>query len=84
MKGVLAKEWLREADCECEAICIAEDEAYEDLVEDMNEDTTDDGVDNSRGVDSEGGGSDKPVLASRLQTGQKVLHEVSQESTQAA
>jgi hypothetical protein len=50
----------------------------------MKEDATDDGVDDSRGVDSEGGGSDRPVLASCLQTGQKVLHEVSQESTQAA
>lgn len=65
-------------------ICIAEDEAYDDLIEDRTDDATDDGVDDSRGVDSEGGGSDKPVLASRLQTGQKVLHEVSQESTQAA
>lgn len=81
-QGVLAKEWL---DCEAaREICIAEDEANDDLTEDKTEDATDAGVDESRGVDSEGGGSLRPVLASRLQTGQKVLHEVSQESTQAA
>jgi len=82
---VLAKEWLRDAVCEgVRAICIAEDEATDDLTEDKTEDAIDAGVDESKGVDSEGGGSVKPVLASRLQTGQKVLHEVSQESTQAA
>ena len=80
-------EWLRETDGVCEAareICIAEDEASDDLAEDKTEDAIDAGVDESKGVDSEGGGSVKPVLASRLQTGQKVLHEVSHESTQAA
>lgn len=66
------------------AICIAEDEASDDLAEDKTEDAIDAGLDESKGVDSDGGGSVKPVLASRLQTGQKVLHEVSQESTQAA
>lgn len=48
------------------------------------EDDTDAGLAESKGVDSEGGGSLKPVLASRLQTGQNVLHEVSQESTHIA
>ena len=66
------------------AICMAEDEASDDLAEDKTDDAIDAGVDESKGVDSEGGGSVKPVLASRLQTGQKVLHEVSHESTQAA
>jgi len=77
-------EWLREIDEVCEAvraICIAEDEASDDLTEDKTEAAE---LDESKGVDSEGGGSVKPVLASRLQTGQKVLHEVSQESTQIA
>jgi len=66
------------------AICMAEDEASDDLAEDKTDDAIDAGVDESKGVDSEGGGSVKPDLASRLQTGQKVLHEVSHESTQAA
>jgi hypothetical protein len=35
-------------------------------------------------VDSDAGGSPVLVLASRLHTGQKVLHVVSQESTQKA
>lgn len=78
---------MRETDGDCDgarAICIAEDDANDDLTEDKTEDATDAGLDESKGVDSEGGGSVKPVLASRLQTGQKVLHEVSQESTQTA
>lgn len=84
---MLAKEWLRETDGDCEGgreINIAEDEANDDLTDDKTEDAMDAGLDASKGVDSEGGGSVKPVLASRLQTGQKVLHDVSQESTQAA
>ena len=40
--------------------------------------------DESKGVDSDTGGSDVPALASRLHTGQNVLHEVSHRSTQAA
>lgn len=63
---------------------MAEDDAKDDLTDDATEDAADAGPDESKGVDSEGGGSARPVLASRLQTGQKVLHEVSQESTQAA
>lgn len=43
---------------------------------------TEAGVDESKGVHSDAGGSTILVLASRLQTGQKVLHDVSHESTQ--
>lgn len=43
-----------------------------------------DGTPESKGVDSEAGGMLMLVLASRLHTGQKVLHDVSQESTQVA
>lgn len=42
----------------------------------------DEAPEDSRGVDSEAGGMLMPVLASRLHTGQNVLHAVSQESTQ--
>ena len=56
-----------------------------DLKDDsMDDEAKEDGVDESNGVDSDAGGSPVLVLASRLQTGQKVLHEVSQESTQKA
>lgn len=67
-------------------ICMAEDDASDDLIdEESTEDATeDDGLAESNGVDSEAGGPLVLVLASRLQTGQKVLHEVSQESTQKA
>lgn len=63
--------------------------ADDDANEDLNDDTTEDeaiepALDESNGVDSEAVGSPMLVLASRLQTGQKVLHVVSQESTQKA
>ena len=83
---MLPRDWLTETDGDRDGlgtICTAEDDNNDDL-EDNTEDAKDAGPDESNGVDSEGGGSVKPVLASRLQTGQKVLHEVSQESTQAA
>jgi hypothetical protein len=38
----------------------------------------------SKGVDSDTGRFDVPLFASRLHTGQNVLHEVSHMSTQAA
>lgn len=40
--------------------------------------------DESKGVDSDTGGSGVPAFASRLHTGQNVLQEVSHRSTQAA
>ncbi|KAJ6291564.1 hypothetical protein OIU76_023606 [Salix suchowensis] len=56
-----------------------------DLKDDsMDDDANEDGLDVSNGVDSVAGGSPVLVLASRLHTGQKVLHVVSQESTQKA
>ncbi|KAF9661622.1 hypothetical protein SADUNF_Sadunf19G0088000 [Salix dunnii] len=56
-----------------------------DLKDDsMDDDANEDGLDESNGVDSVAGGSPVLVLASRLHTGQKVLHVVSQESTQKA
>lgn len=61
-------------------ICKAEDDANEDL-------TDRDDRDESNGVVSDAAGcSPTPtlVLASRLQTGQKVLHDVSQASTHRA
>lgn len=64
------------------AIRMADDEANDDLTDDNTDDEA--GVDESKGVDSEAGGSPVLVLASRLQTGQKVLHDVSQASTQIA
>lgn len=64
---------------------MAEDDARDDLIDESTEEAMDDdGLDESNGVDSEAGGSLVLALASRLQTGQKVLHEVSQESTQKA
>lgn len=66
-------------------IRMADDEANDDLTDDnIDDDETEAGVDESKGVDSEAGGSPVLVLASRLQTGQKVLHDVSQASTQIA
>lgn len=62
---------------------MASDDA--DLKDDNNEEeATEAGLDESNGVHSEAGGSPFLVLASRLHTGQKVLHVVSQESTQIA
>lgn len=56
-----------------------------DLKDDSTEeDAKDAGLDESNGVDSDAGSSPLLVLASRLHTGQKVLHVVSQESTQKA
>lgn len=63
---------------------MAEDDASDDLLDDSTEEATEDGPGESNGVDSEAGRSLMLTLASRLQTGQKVLHEVSQESTQTA
>ena len=66
------------------AICIAEDEARDDLTDDTRgEEAKEPRLEESKGVLSEGA-SPVLVLASRLQTGQKVLHAVSQESTQKA
>ena len=85
---MLAKEWIRETEGDRDdagAICTAGDDANDDLTDDDNtEEATEAGLDESNGVDSEAGRSPVLVLASRLQTGQKVLHEVSQESTQKA
>ena len=70
---------------EAGAICMAEDDANDDLTDDNIEDEpTEEGVDESNGVRSDAGASPVLVLASRLQTGQKVLHVVSQASTQKA
>lgn len=56
-----------------------------DLKDDrMEEEAKEAGPDESNGVDSDAGESPVLVLASRLHTGQKVLHVVSQESTQKA
>lgn len=63
---------------------MADDDAKDDLADDKTEEATEAGLDESSGVDSEAGGSPVIVLASRLQTGQKVLQVVSQESTQRA
>lgn len=61
------------------------DDDVSDRAEDKNdEDAREAGVDESRGVDSEAGGSPVTVLASRLHTGQNVLHDVSHESTHIA
>lgn len=84
---MLAREWGRETEGERDdgAICIADDDASDDLIDDkMDEEATEAGLEDSNGVDSEAGGSPVLVLASRLQTGQKVLHDVSQLSTQKA
>lgn len=62
---------------------MADDEAIDDLKEDKAEDAERE-ADDSNGVDSDAGGSPLLVLASRLQTGQKVLHDVSHASTQRA
>ncbi|KAF2290959.1 hypothetical protein GH714_017379 [Hevea brasiliensis] len=65
------------------AICMASDDV--DLKDDnTEEEAIEAGLDESNGVDSEAGRSPLLVLASRLHTGQKVLHVVSQESTQKA
>lgn len=72
------------------------DEAHDDAPmwsaeDDANEDRSDESaeiseaeLDDSSGVFSDAGGLPVLVLASHLQTGQKVLHDVSQESTQKA
>lgn len=66
-------------------ICKADDDANEKLTDDKTEDEeTEAGLDDSNGVDSDADGSPVLVLASRLQTGQNVLHDVSQVSTQTA
>lgn len=84
---MLEREWFRdtEGDLDDGDICMAELGGNDDLTEDnIEEEATELGVLESNGVDSEGGGSPVLVLASRLQTGQKVLQAVSQESTQKA
>lgn len=63
---------------------MAEDETSDDLADDNAEEAMETGVDESNGVRSDAGSSPVDVLASRLQTGQNVLHEVSQASTQIA
>lgn len=63
---------------------MADDDANDDLIDDNTEEATEAGLDESNGVDSEAGGSPVLVLASRLQTGQKVLQVVSHESTHTA
>lgn len=60
-------------------ICIGLDDLADD---DMDVDATEAGGDDSKGVRSVAGGSGVAVLASRLQTGQNVLHDVSHASTQ--
>lgn len=87
MYAVLAWEWWWETEGDRDDagnICMADDDASDDLIDDSTEEATEDGPGESNGVDSEAGGSVVLALASRLQTGQKVLHEVSQESTQKA
>lgn len=75
--------WETEGECNIDGgICKAEDDASEDLIDESIEEEA--GLDESNGVDSDAGGSPVLVLASRLQTGQNVLHDVSQESTQKA
>lgn len=58
--------------------------AGDDASDDLNDDNIEEEADESNGVRSDAGGSPVLVLASRLQTGQNVLHEVSQASTQVA
>lgn len=58
--------------------------AGDDASDDLNDDNIEDAADESKGVRSDAGGSPVLVLASRLQTGQNVLQEVSQASTQVA
>lgn len=71
-----------------EAICIADERTDDDMNDDLNEESgevaAEDGLEESNGVDSDAGGWLSQVLASRLQTGQNVLHVVSQASTQNA
>ena len=61
---------------------MAEERTDDDLNEENGVEATDDGLDDSNGVDSDAGGSPLLVLASRLHTGQNVLHAVSHASTQ--
>jgi hypothetical protein len=65
---------------------MADDVADEDDLKDDNadDDGMEAGLDASNGVDSDAGGSPVAVLASRLQTGQNVLQDVSQASTHTA
>lgn len=66
-------------------IRMADDEANDDLTdESTDDDNVEAGLDESNGVDSEAVGSSVLVLASRLHTGQNVLHDVSQASTHVA
>lgn len=58
-------------------ICIGDDDSGEEAEDGEREA-------GSKGVDSDAGGFVVFVFASRLQTGQKVLHDVNQVSTQAA
>lgn len=64
---------------------MADDEANDDLKDDKAaEEAKEPGLEESSGVDSDAGGSPVLVLASRLHTGQNVLHDVSQASTHTA
>lgn len=61
-----------------------EDDANDNLADEEATEEGEAGPDESKGVLSDAGGIPVAVLASRLQTGQNVLHSVSQASTQAA
>lgn len=83
---MVEREWFRDAESDLDDrdTCMAE-LGGNDLAEDnIEEEAKELEMLESNGVDSEGGGSPVLVLASRLQTGQKVLQAVSQESTQEA
>lgn len=62
-------------------ICKADDDLTDDNTEAEEKEAA---ADDSNGVDSDAGGTPVVVLASRLQTGQNVLHDVSQASTHIA
>lgn len=70
---------------ESAAMAMGEEAATDEWKEERNDDRiADDSAVESSGVDSDAGGFGMAVLASRLQTGQNVLQEVSQASTQNA
>lgn len=87
VKGILELELVRDMDCHegCRLIVLGEDAATIDRKEDKAVDSAGKGIaEESKGVDSDGGRFDIPAFASRLHTGQNVLHDVSHRSTQAA
>lgn len=84
---MVEREWTRETDGDLEdgAIWMADDDASDDRKDDDGDEATKEARDDeSKGVLSDAGGTPMAVLASRLQTGQNVLHVVSQESTHIA